>query len=315
MESCFSKKLQPSDGRELLSLLQKQLEPRIRDHTFLIALQGVKMVGVSDAKLGSMLVVDSAERHIERAKLPQPEKEIGWVWKALKGHACLVGTFRGTFDAARRKFSQQAHLTAGLLAVAAGYTYDRGATTFCSWGSGFGSHQQFEIDDARRQELTGAGVWNYAFHILGKTKMSDVEEAINRAVYWYGDAHRDPVAVMQFVKYWSCIECFFSLGDAEVTESLALGVSTVLTFGHFPLYERGNYAATRASVKSLYSKRSRAVHGASHEHVRAGDLVLLSQWAALVIVNMISFAHADLPTRRILFERLKRIDFDECARA
>jgi hypothetical protein len=339
-QSCSSELLRPTDACELLTLLQRQIQPRIRDHTFLIAFQGVKLIGISDVKLGSMRVVDSVDSYLDRNNLPQPEQKIEWVWKALRGNTGLVGTFKGTLDAAKHKFSRQAHLTAGVLSVAAGFFYDRGATTFrisaaiglpvaedgpaflhwegesgpSGWGPGFKGHQQFEIDELRGRELTTPGIWNYAFHIVEKTRKSDVEEAINRAIYWHGDAQRDPIAVMQFVKYWSCIECFFSIDKLDVTEALAVGVSTVLTFGHFPLYESSDYLVTRKRVKSLYGERSQAIHSAHHEHILGQDLVLLSQWAAHLIANMISFANADLLSRSVLLERLRRIDSVECSR-
>lgn len=40
--------------------------------------------------------------------------------------------------------------------------------------------------------------------------MVDLKAAIVKATYWFTDAQRDQERVMQFVKYWSCIEAFFS---------------------------------------------------------------------------------------------------------
>jgi hypothetical protein len=215
--------------------------------------------------------------------------------------------------------------------------FDRGATTFdirvligssesfgvsgflhwgetegaVGWGGNGGGGQAFEIDRERAKELTEAGFMNYGLSILQRDSRNDVEDAITRAVYWYGDAHRDLVPVMQFIKYWSCIECFFSLDDQDITESIAVGVSVVLTFGHFQFFERADYAKNKAMAKKLYSKRSQAVHGAVHNHVDRRDLIQMSQWASFVIANMISFANAALPSRRVLASRLKVIDSKE----
>lgn len=336
-ERCFARKQRPDDASEFVSLVWAELLTKIKSRTFVAPLLGVKLVNREEVRLGSLVVVNAVDALLSREGLSEPSINPAWLWKSLREYPCLVGTYRGTFEASKRRFTEQAHLLSGFLAVIAGYMFDRGATSFdirvligtseasgtsgylhwCDadssfgWGGNGGGSQQLEIDDQRATDLTEPGFINYGMWLLQNPARTDVEDAISRAVYWYGDAHRDSVSVMQFVKYWSCIECFFSLGEGDITESLAVGLATVLTFGHLQLFERADYKKNKAAVKKLYAKRSQAVHGAVHVHVNHRDLVQISQWAAFVIANMISFANADLPSRQTLLDRLRLIDSGE----
>jgi hypothetical protein len=339
VERCFARSERPEDSDELVGMVRDELEKEVDDRLFLAPMLGVEFEGVEEVQLGSMTIASSVDAFINGRGLTRPSLNPAWLWKTLRGSSCIAGTYRGTFEAAKRKFTEQAHLLSGFLAVVAGHAFDRGATGFdirvligssessgtsgylfwgkgekdVGWGGNGSGSQALKIDGEWASKLVEAGFMNYGFRLLQREPQTDVEEAIARAVYWYGDAHRDPVPVMQFIKYWSCIECFFSLDEKDVTEALALGVSVVLTFGHYQLLSRSDYAKNRAMVKNMYSKRSRAVHGAVHSHVNAQDLIAISQWAAFVIVNMVSFADAALPSRRVLLARLRHIDSKELA--
>jgi Apea-like HEPN len=340
IERCFAQKLRPDDAVELKSLVETELKKQIKDRTFVAPLLGVQLSDVEEVRLGSMTIVGSVDHLINKQNFLEPSSKPVWLWTLLRKTPCIVGTYQGTFEAAKRKFTEQAHLVSGFLAVTAGYIFEHGATSFdirvligssesseasgylhwnagekfLGWGTNSGPSQPLKIDKALEKNIAEVGFINYGFHLLHKVPETDVEEAILRAVYWYGDAHRDPVPVMQFVKYWSCLECFFSIDKQDITESLAVGLTVVLTFGHFTFFQREDYAKNKASVKQLYKKRSKAVHGAVHSHVSTRDLAQLSQWTAFVIANMVSYVNADLPSRRVLAARLKQIDLKETQR-
>lgn len=333
VERLLSQKKCPEDAHEMASLVRLELASYVSSRTFLASLIGVKLVDIEELQLGSMLITKSVATHVEKQELSTSKKP-EWLWHLLAEDPCIVGTFVGTQNAAKRKFTEQAHLLSGFLAVVAGSRYTRGATAFdiravigtsessqssgylfwdtvdksVGWGTSGGKGQALEIDKERAAELTESDAAGYGFWLLQKNRRNDVEEAIARAVYWFGDAHRDPVPVMQFVKYWSCIECFFSLGDELITESLAIGVVGTLTFGYLQILQASEYALNKAKAKKLYTKRSKAIHSASYGHISHGDLALLSQWAAITILNLVSFANAGISTRRVLAKHLKAID-------
>lgn len=218
-----------------------------------------------------------------------------------------------------------------MLAVEAGASYEHAASSFCiepefehtSRGTGsvflFWSDrekylgrnisarrgQHLPLTDERVKELLEPGAFTHAFHIFQKRDRSDLEEAITRAVYWYGDAHRDLVPVMQFVKYWSCLECLLGGPGKELTETLSFGVVAVLTAGHFPLLKKSEWNKNVKLVKRLYALRSRAIHRASHTHITSNDLVLLSTWAAWTICNSISLSHAGMRNPKSLWQQVQ----------
>jgi len=109
---------------------------------------------------------------------------------------------------------------------------------------------------------------------------------------------------MQFIKYWSCLECLLGGPGEDLTETLAIGVVTVLSFGHYRLLDLKEWRANVRTVKRLYGIRSRAVHRASHSHVAYQDLVLLGTWTAWVIYNAISFSNAGMQDIRTLWQRV-----------
>jgi hypothetical protein len=64
---------------------------------------------------------------------------------------------------------------------------------------------------------------------------------------------------MQFVKLWSCIECFFAITDEKITEANAKGIAAILVFGGYQVIAVDKYADTKRRVKQLYKLRSTAL--------------------------------------------------------
>jgi hypothetical protein len=62
---------------------------------------------------------------------------------------------------------------------------------------------------------------------------TEVQDAIIHALYWFADAYGDRNPTMQFVKLWSCAECFFAIEKEEVTELNAKGIAAILAFAGF----------------------------------------------------------------------------------
>jgi len=213
-------------------------------------------------------------------------------------------------------------LVAGLVAVAAATMLKSGATrifispnmtghdshgdaTWFSWEeprANFTLHRSglrgmpFEIDSNLREQLYQASTIATAMRIFESEKRTPLEEAIRRGFHWFADAHRDPTAVMQFVKYWSCIETFFSSGENEITKSVSIGVAAVLVFGGYEFVPREDYLNVKKRVTSLYGLRSRAVHRASRSHITGSDVAELSRYAAQLLINAVSFVERGYQT-------------------
>ena len=135
-----------------------------------------------------------------------------------------------------------------------------------------------------------------AFVILQASERTQLEEAIARAVYWYSDAHRDPVVVMKLVKYWSCVEAFFSFDEEEITHAVSTGLTSILVFGGFRFVPTSEFMELKKQIISLYKLRSRAVHRGSHQHVTERDVAQFSQWVAWMIISMVALVEQGYKT-------------------
>jgi len=202
-----------------------------------------------------------------------------------------------------------------MLAVSAASMYERGASRFrigvvmspeeghgpaiwLSWNDRnldltthhklIGS-QQFKINSDILEQFAASGVFARAFEIFESSSRTQLEEAITKGVYWFSDAHRDAAPVMRLIKYWSCIETFFSADNKDITRSVSVGLASVLVYGGYNFVPETEYLSFKKRVAKLYDVRSRAVHGAAYHHVSERNVDDLSQWAAWLLISMISF--------------------------
>jgi hypothetical protein len=128
------------------------------------------------------------------------------------------------------------------------------------------------------------------------------------AVHWYSDAHRDEVLVMRLLKYWSCIETFFSGDQQQITKSVAAGVAAALTHGGLGFARTDDYLDLRRRLTKLYGLRSRAAHRASFGHVSSSDAADLSQWISWLILTAIALVERGAQTREQLASWTRRVD-------
>jgi hypothetical protein len=147
-----------------------------------------------------------------------------------------------------------------------------------------------------------------AFAILRAPDRTELEEAIARTVYWYSDAHRDPVLVMKLIKYWSCVEAFFSFEKEEITHAVSAGLASILVFGGFRFVPLSEYGALKRQIVDLYSLRSRAVHRGSHQHTKERDVAQFSQWVAWMIISMVALVEQGYTNLKAVKAQTDRLD-------
>lgn len=316
LEELVSNGQMAESAKEWLSLISARIEPEIQSRLIIVPFVGVTLKGIEELMLGSFQLLRPSISYLEAMGV---DHEWADVPKIIAGYRdrelWLSGCARGTPRVAERRFRTFADLIAGLLAVAVGVLSKSGATrvfispnmtghdsrgdaTWFSWAGGtanFTIHRSgirgvpFEIDSGLRDELYQASTFATALRVFEADKRVPLEEAVARGFHWFADAHRDPTPVMQFVKYWSCIETFFSIDEEEITKSVSVGVSAVLVFGGYEFVPRDDYSNVKKRVASLYRLRSQAVHRASRTHVTELDVAELSRYAAQLLINMVSF--------------------------
>jgi hypothetical protein len=315
IENCLSRGVQPDGADELIHLTLEELNREIDTRYFVVPIFGIKLLDVDSFDLGNLKIVHADTAHFDNAAVSYHQESVVAAMKLTKIDHWLLGSVLGTASKGEEKFRSQAELVVGLLAVAAASMYQGGASRFrigivmspnvsygkyawFSWPEKTGcltthhkflSAREFEIDRALINEFAEAEVMSFAFAFFQSETRSDLEEAIVKAIYWYADAHQEGVPVMKLVKYWSCVEVFFSAENVAITKSVSAGLASVLVFGGFKFVPVENYISTKKKIANWYALRSKALHGGAYRHVSNKDVDDLSQWVAWMIINMIAF--------------------------
>lgn len=315
LEELVSNGQMAESAQEWLSLISARIKPQIRTRLIVVPFVGVEFKAI-DVVLGSFKLLRPSIRHLDAMGVNHAWADVPTITAGYRDRELwLHGGARGTPRVAERRFRTLSDLVAGLLAVAAAVLSKSGATrifispnmtghdshgdaTWFSWeepNANFTIHRSgirgvpFEIDSDLREQLYRASTIATAMRIFEAEKRTLLEEAIARGFHWFADAHRDPAPVMQFVKYWSCIETFFSIDEEEITRSVSIGVAAVLVFGGYEFAPREEYSNVKKRVASLYGLRSQAVHRASRSHITESDVAELSRYAAQLLINAVSF--------------------------
>lgn len=317
LEELLSQNQMAESAEEWFDLISARVTPQIRSRCFAAPFVGIEFKDIDEVALGPLKLVRPSVSHLDGAGVDHEwanvEKIIG---RYRDGELWLLGQARGTPRVAETKFRTLSDLVAGLLAAtAAAVMLKSGATKiFVSPNiSGHASHGDaswfswdelnlnlslhrsglrgvpFVIGANLRDQLDEASVVGTSMRIFESDTRTPLEEAIARGFHWFADAHRDPTPVMQFVKYWSCIETFFSIDKEDITKSVSIGVAAVLVFGGFGFEPRENYSNLKRRVAILYGLRSQAIHRASRSHIFEPDVAELSRYTAQLLINAVSF--------------------------
>ena len=124
--------------------------------------------------------------------------------------------------------------------------------------------------------------------LIDKDQRNELEESILKSLYWLGEAQKDSSNASSWVKLWSCLECFFTLGEKEITEKNARGIASLILYGGYFHQDYRDYDELKKLIKTYYGLRSKIVHRAEHRHIDDGLLLKLSYLVAWVIITMAS---------------------------
>lgn len=123
---------------------------------------------------------------------------------------------------------------------------------------------------------------------IDKLNRSELEESIIKSLYWLGEAQKDRSDASSWVKLWSCLECFFTLGEDEITEKNARGISSLLIYGGYYHEQYRDYEVLKKKIKKFYGFRSKVVHHAEYTHIEEHLLLEFSYIVAWSIITMVS---------------------------
>lgn len=334
VENWFSNGLAPENADEVVHAIDDRITQEIDDYTFVVPLFGIELEGIDSFNLGAMSTLRPSVDVFDSAGVVHDHADIPHLLELNKGCLWLKGTMRGTPQVAQQRFSEQAALTVGMLAITAASVYERGASSFrigivmrpeeangrsvwFSWHErerslttnyAFPKGQQFPINKALEDDSDMARMFYRGFAILQASDRTELDDAIARAVYWYSDAQRDSVLVMKLIKYWSCVEAFFSFENEEITQAVSAGLASILVFGGFRFVPPSEYNTLKKKISNLYSLRSQAVHRGSHQHTTEQDVAQFSQWVAWMIINIVALVEQGYTSLQEVKAQTDRLD-------
>jgi len=174
----------------------------------------------------------------------------------------------------------------------------------------FKSEQDFKIGTELSDYLVSVCFFRDLSVLIDKQNRNELEEAIVKSLYWIGEAQKDPSHASAWIKLWSCVECFFTLSEEEITEKNARGISSLLVYGGYSHEEYDNYELLKRKIKKFYKLRSKIVHRADYTHI---DIILLEElsfivaWVIITMASLLNRGYTSLSQVQEQAERLDRI--------
>jgi hypothetical protein len=320
------------NGQEFIDDVLRALLAKVKVHELLVAMEGIDLVDQEAIDLGSMKICRADRRLLEGVQLGGA-LSLDWVHGLFKDKLWLTGTSKGSPTVALRRFEHRAALTVGLLAVCGALLYkgaiwrshvrlasspsSQATWSILSWEQGGADPQLINSGESKQDLPVNAESVAYLRRVCFLDQIialfeleqrTEIQDAIVRSLYWFGDAHGDRNPIMRFIKLWTCVECFFAIDETEITEANARGISALLTFAGYGIVEPKDYLKFKRRLKSLYGLRSRAIHRAEFDLVENADLEEFSHWVAWMIVSMVALAERGYRTLAAVKDQALRLD-------
>ena len=304
---------------------------------FIYRVEGLTLQDVDTIELGSKTVRRQFSWDLLEGIESDDARMRECVEKEFGGQCVIEGREVGSRDKAQRKFVFGAEMAisvlrlCGCLLYRAAITHThirlvdrslgaRGTASSLSWAEEerrlcftryLGKEQSLTLSLDMLQYLTEHCFFKQLFQCLEKEDRSELEDTINRAIYWFGEAHKDSDDTMKFVKLWSCVESFFSIEKDQSTVLNATGLSAVMTCGGYSVVDVADYGEFKKKVTHLYDLRSKALHRAYHGHIGWSELEDFAQIVAWLITSMVSLTLKGYTELREVLQQCRRIDEKE----
>lgn len=124
VETWLSNGLEPERADEVVQAIADLVAQEIDDHTFVVPLFGIELDGVDSFALGAMTILRMSVDMFDSAGVKHDHANVPRLLELNKHYLWLSGTARGTPSVAQQKFSEQATLTVGMVAITAASMYE-----------------------------------------------------------------------------------------------------------------------------------------------------------------------------------------------
>lgn len=309
------------DLNRFLDDVEGEISGLVSVHDYYTALSGLNLQGLSEFKFGGVTVHKPKPELINSTVGRDSVLELAW--EEMNRGLWITTRIMGSPAYAERRFFELVRSSCGALAVAFSTCLERGglgvrlnpnvegrykpgtvtwfsvnsSSNTLSLRSTFEGLQCLAFSKEDAESLSTCEWFNEIVRISQLHTGNDAEKAVLRGLYWLFDAQADNALEMKFVKYWSCIECMFSLDKGKVTQQVRRGVLALLCYYRYRPYKTEEWGSLSRRIVSLYDLRSLAVHDAQHGHVTHQDVIDASRWAAFILMEVSMMISKGMETR------------------
>lgn len=331
-EGWIKQSLQP-DADEFIKECRGSLLSTVKARTYLVIFEGLELKDLDNLKLG-MMSIHKADMTLLANVQFGGNITREWIERDFAKGLWLLGQTEASPEAALERFDHHTILTIGILAVCGAILYEGSIwrshlragvsppkqtmpTSIFRWDADggdptisrlWGEDQALLLDTALITYLREQCFLDQLAALPTVEDKTQLQQSIERALYWFADAHGDRNTTMRFIKLWSCVECFFAFTEEDITEANARGVATTLTAAGYQVWKPEDYPKSKSRLKDLYRLRSRAVHRAEFGEIQLVDLRDLSQWVAWLVISMTALSERGYRTLAQVKEQTDRLD-------
>ncbi|WP_263384788.1 HEPN domain-containing protein [Granulicella arctica] len=331
-EGWIKRSLQP-DADEFIQECAGSLMATVKERFHLVMLDGLELKDLDKVELGTISIYKPDMKLMSVVQFGGAITE-DWIERDFSKGLWLIGKTEGSPEVSLERFDHQTLLVIGILAVCGAILYEGSIwrshlraglsphrqtmpTSIFRWDADggdptvsrlWGEDQKLPLDAKLIDYLREHCFLNQLSALSSEEEKTRLQQSIERALYWFADAHGDRNTTMRFVKLWSCVECFFAFQEENITEANARGMATILTFSGYQVWTVEDYSKMKSRLRDLYGLRSRAVHRAEFDEVQLVDLRDLSRWVAWLIISMTALAERGYRTLSQVKEQTDRLD-------
>lgn len=311
-------------SREIVSFLATVEEiatESISTHRLYTSLVGLEFEGIDEFSIG-YLSIQKPDFETLKSCVAN-DSLVNSTWKQMQHGLWVTAEVTGSHEYAERRFFDDVKIACGLLAVSFTTVLERGGAAVrlipsmdsrfrpgaVSWFSfpieskvlrtttNMAGFRRLTFNEQHKSGLLSCDWYQHLVRIIQNGKETDAELAVRRGIYWFFDAQTDTSPEMQLVKFWSSIECIFSIGKEDTTKKIKRGLTVILTYGCYGFSDTANWGRLETDIGLLYDLRCGAVHDARHNHVKAEHVTTVSKWAAWVMLEVTKLIAGGFDTR------------------
>lgn len=331
-EGWIKRSLQP-DADEFVQECAGSLMATVKERFHLVVLDGLELKDLDRVELGTISICRPEMKLLSAVQFGGAITE-DWIERDFSKGLWLIGKTEGSPEVCLERFDHHTLLVIGILAVCGAILYEGSIwkshlrsgssphrqtipTSIFRWDADggdptvsrvWGEDQKLPLDSKLIDYLREHCFLNQLSPLSSQEDKTQLQQSIERALYWFADAHGDRNTTMRFVKLWSCVECFFAFQQEDITEANARGMATIVTFSGYRVWTVGDYSKMKSRLKELYGLRSRAVHRAEFDEVQLIDLRDFSRRVAWLIISMTALAERGYRTLGQVKEQTDRLD-------